>query len=45
MLYPKEDRLKMSLNHACRNCDHQEESTQDCIFRHIIMTQPLYDFL
>ncbi|ORX93728.1 DNA-directed RNA polymerase II subunit I [Basidiobolus meristosporus CBS 931.73] len=40
MLYPKEDRENKILLFACRNCDHQEESDNNCVYRHQIVHVP-----
>lgn len=32
MLYPKEDKERRILLYACRNCNHQEEATNPCIY-------------
>ncbi|CAN6227562.1 unnamed protein product [Urochloa humidicola] len=33
ILYPKEDRDKRTLFFACRNCEHQEVSDNNCVYR------------
>lgn len=42
MLYPKEDRQNRSLLFACRNCDHQEEASNYCVYRHDIILPVMY---
>ncbi|CAD6264247.1 unnamed protein product [Miscanthus lutarioriparius] len=33
ILYPKEDRDRRTLFFACRNCEHQEVSDNNCVYR------------
>eukprot|EP00696_Hemimastix_kukwesjijk_P001049 gnl/Hemi2/11366_TR3932_c0_g1_i1.p1 gnl/Hemi2/11366_TR3932_c0_g1~~gnl/Hemi2/11366_TR3932_c0_g1_i1.p1 ORF type:complete len:116 (+),score=25.47 gnl/Hemi2/11366_TR3932_c0_g1_i1:79-426(+) len=33
MLYPKEDKQNRILMYACRNCDHQEEAQNMCVYK------------
>ncbi|KAL1919052.1 uncharacterized protein VTP21DRAFT_2433 [Calcarisporiella thermophila] len=40
MLYPKADKINKILLFACRNCDHQEEATGNCVYRHDIQHGP-----
>lgn len=42
MLYPKEDRANRVLLFACRNCDHQEEAIDQCVYRNNVLPQALY---
>ena len=42
MLYPKEDRTNRVLLFACRNCDHQEEANNYCVYRHDIILPAMY---
>lgn len=44
MLYPKEDRQNRALLFACRNCDHQEEASHYCVYRHDIILPVMYYF-
>ncbi|XP_038066697.1 DNA-directed RNA polymerase II subunit RPB9-like [Patiria miniata] len=32
MLYPKEDKENKVLLYACRNCDYQQEATNNCVY-------------
>lgn len=42
MLYPKEDRGDSArLFYVCRNCDHQEESRDSCVYEHNIIPKPI----
>ncbi|KAJ1276736.1 hypothetical protein BS78_05G237600 [Paspalum vaginatum] len=49
ILYPKEDRENKVLLYACRNCDHQEVSDSNCVYRNVVdhgageFTQVVYD--
>ncbi|PVH34611.1 hypothetical protein PAHAL_8G257700 [Panicum hallii] len=36
ILYPKEDRDNKVLLYACRNCDHQEVSDSNCVYRNVV---------
>jgi len=36
LLYPKEDRERMKLTYACRNCDYKVDADDHCVFRHSI---------
>ncbi|KAJ2007077.1 DNA-directed RNA polymerase II core subunit rpb9 [Coemansia thaxteri] len=40
MLYPREDRIGRRLLLACRNCDHQEEADNCCVYRHEVTHIP-----
>ncbi|KAJ1960663.1 DNA-directed RNA polymerase II core subunit rpb9 [Dipsacomyces acuminosporus] len=40
MLYPREDRVRRQLMFACRNCDHQEEAENNCVYRHEVIHIP-----
>ncbi|KAG0491722.1 hypothetical protein HPP92_005120 [Vanilla planifolia] len=33
MLYPREDKERKILLYACRNCDHQEAASSNCVYR------------
>ncbi|OUM64968.1 hypothetical protein PIROE2DRAFT_8112, partial [Piromyces sp. E2] len=41
LLYPKEDRINKQLLYACRNCEHQEEADNQCVYRHEIQHIPI----
>ncbi|KAK3120702.1 hypothetical protein QOZ80_9AG0692330 [Eleusine coracana subsp. coracana] len=49
ILYPKEDRENRTLLFACRNCDHQEVSDSNLVYRNVVdhaageFTQVLYE--
>ncbi|KAL0919095.1 hypothetical protein M5K25_011168 [Dendrobium thyrsiflorum] len=36
ILYPKESKEQKILLYACRNCDHQEEADNNCVYRNEI---------
>ncbi|KAI8920414.1 polymerase II polypeptide I, 14.5kDa [Entophlyctis helioformis] len=36
MLYPKEDKANRRLLFACRNCQHEEDADQTCVYQNII---------
>ncbi|KAJ2706439.1 hypothetical protein FB645_001584 [Coemansia sp. IMI 203386] len=40
ILYPCEDKANRTLLFACRNCDHKEESTNNCVYRHEVTHIP-----
>jgi DNA-directed RNA polymerase II subunit RPB9 len=44
MLYPKEDKQNRTLLFACRNCDHQEEASNSCVYRHDIILPVMYAY-
>jgi DNA-directed RNA polymerase II subunit RPB9 len=33
MLYPRENKEELKLMYACRNCEHQEEADNPCIYK------------
>ncbi|OAY73342.1 DNA-directed RNA polymerases II, IV and V subunit 9A-like [Ananas comosus] len=37
ILYPKEDRERKILLFACRNCEHQEVSDNNCVYRNEVL--------
>ncbi|ORX53873.1 polymerase II polypeptide I, 14.5kDa [Piromyces finnis] len=41
LLYPKEDPLNKQLLYACRNCEHQEEADNQCVYRHEVQHIPI----
>ncbi|KAG4105018.1 hypothetical protein H8356DRAFT_1366122 [Neocallimastix lanati (nom. inval.)] len=41
LLYPKEDRDTKQLLYACRNCEHQEEAKNQCVYRHAVKHTPI----
>ncbi|OMJ10335.1 DNA-directed RNA polymerases II, IV and V subunit 9B [Smittium culicis] len=40
MLYPREERGIRQLLFACRNCDYQEKSDTNCVYRHEVIYTP-----
>ncbi|KAJ1645304.1 DNA-directed RNA polymerase II subunit RPB9 [Coemansia erecta] len=40
ILYPCEDKANRVLLFACRNCDHKEESSNNCVYRHEVTHIP-----
>ncbi|CEQ40866.1 SPOSA6832_02526 [Sporobolomyces salmonicolor] len=34
LLYPKEDKVHKILLYACRNCGHQQETLNACVYKH-----------
>ena len=37
LLYPREDKEAHKLFYACRNCIHQEETENKCVYRNELM--------
>ncbi|CAB4427651.1 unnamed protein product [Rhizophagus irregularis] len=37
LLYPREDKEAHKLFYACRNCIHQEETDNKCVYRNELM--------
>ncbi len=33
MLYPKENKIERKLYFSCRNCEHEEEAEDPCVYK------------